>query len=108
MLIKDRFVSRQDLYNAQAAYGVAVAQFESLLAQVHQMEVALQQAETNLTYSYIRAPFAGSISIRNLDGGAFVSGSTGSTSTLSRGIVVMQDITTVRVLVGVVEKDVSL
>ncbi len=72
------------------------------------MEVALQQAETNLTYSYIRAPFAGSISIRNLDGGAFVSGSTGSTSTLSRGILVMQDITTVRVLVDVVEKDVSL
>ena len=107
-LITNQYVSQQDLDNAQAAYDVAVAQIESLRAQVHQMEVALQQAETNLTYSYIRAPFAGSISIRNLDGGAFVSGSTGSTSTLSRGILVMQDITTVRVLVDVVEKDVSL
>jgi RND family efflux transporter MFP subunit len=107
-LIKEEFVSQQDLDNAQAAYDVAVAQVDSLRAQVHQMEVALQQAETNLTYSYIRAPFPGSISLRNLDAGAFVSGSTGSTSTLSRGILVLQDITTVRVLVDVVEKDVPL
>lgn len=105
-LIKDQYVSQQDVDNAQAAYDVAVAQVGSLRAQVHQMEVALQQAETSLTYSYIRAPFAGSISVRNLDAGAFVSGSTGSTSTLSRGILVLQDITTVRVLVDVVEKDV--
>ena len=107
-LVKDQYVSQQDADNAQAAYDVAVAQIDSLRAQVHQMEVALQQAETNLTYSYIRAPFAGSVSIRNLDAGAFVSGSTGSTSTLSRGILVLQDITTVRVLVDVVEKDVPL
>ncbi len=107
-LIKDQYISQQDLDNAQAAYDVAVAQVDSLRAQVHQMEVALQQAETSLTYSYIRAPFAGSITIRNLDAGAFVSGSTGSTSTLSRGILILQDITTVRVLVDVVEKDVPL
>jgi membrane fusion protein, multidrug efflux system len=107
-LIRDQYVAQQDLDNALAAYDVAVAQVDSLRAQVHQMEVALQQTETNLTYSYIRAPFAGSISIRNLDAGAFISGSTGSTSTLSRGILVMQDITIVRVLVDVVEKDVPL
>jgi membrane fusion protein (multidrug efflux system) len=107
-LIKDQYVSQQDVDNAQAAHDVAIAQVDSLRAQVHQMEVAFQQAETSLTYSYIRAPFAGSISTRNLDAGAFVSGSTGSTSTLSRGILVLQDITTVRVLVDVVEKDVPL
>jgi len=107
-LIKDQYISQQDVDNAQAAYDVAVAQVDSLRAQVHQMEVALQQAETSLTYSYIRAPFAGSVSLRNLDAGAFVSGSTGSTSTFSRGILVLQDITTVRVLIDVVEKDVSL
>ena len=39
------------------------------------MEVALAQAETNLTYSYIRAPFAGYVAERNLDLGAYVSGS---------------------------------
>ena len=108
MLVKEQFVSQQDLDNAQATYDMAVAQVDSLRAQVHQMEVALQQAETNLAYSYIRAPFPGSVSVRNLDAGAFVSGSTGSTSTMSRGILVLQDITTLRVLVDVVEKDVPL
>jgi len=107
-LVKDQYVAQQDVDNAQAAYDVSVAQAVSLRAQVHQMEVALQQAETNLSYSYIRAPFEGSISIRNLDAGAFVSGSTGSTSTLSRGILVLQDITTLRVMLDVVEKDVPL
>jgi len=106
-LIKNQSISQQDVDNAQAAYDVAVAHADALRAQVRQMEVALQQADTNLAYAYIRAPFSGHISLRNLDQGAFVSGSTGSTSTFSRGILVLQDITTVRVLLDVVEKDVS-
>jgi len=107
-LIKDQYVSQQDVDNAQAAYDVAVAQVDSLRAQVHQMEVALQQTETNLSYSYIRAPFAGFIAARNLDPGAFASASSASTSTFSLAILVLQDITTVRVLLDVVEKDVPL
>lgn len=107
-LIKDQYVSQQDVDNAQAAYDVAVAQVESLRAQVRQMEVALRQAETNLSYSYIRAPFAGFIAARNLDPGAFASASSASTSTFSLAILVLQDITTVRVLLDVVEKDVPL
>ena len=107
-LIKDQFVSQQDLDNAQIAHDMAMAQLESLRAQVKQMEVALQQAETNLTYSYIRAPFAGYIAERNLDAGAFVSGSTGSTSTMSRGILNLHEVGTVRTLIEVVEKDVPL
>ena len=107
-LIKDQFVSQQDLDNAQIAHDMASAQLESLHAQVKQMEVALQQAETNLTYSYIRAPFAGYIAERNLDAGAFVSGSTGSTSTMSRGILNLHEVGTVRTLIEVVEKDVPL
>ena len=107
-LIKAQFVSQQDLDNAQIAHDMASAQLESLHAQVKQMEVALQQAETNLTYSYIRAPFAGYIAERNLDAGAFVSGSTGSTSTMSRGILNLHEVGTVRTLIEVVEKDVPL
>lgn len=107
-LIKDQFVSQQDLDNAQIGYDMAVAQLESLKAQVKQVEVALQQAETNLSYSYIRAPFAGYVAERNLDPGAFVSGSTGSTSTFSRGILTLHEIGTVRTLIEVVEKDVPL
>ncbi len=107
-LVKDQYVSQQDADNAQAAYDVAVAQIDSLRAQVHQMEVALQQAETNLTYSYIRAPFAGYIAARNMDGGAYATASSASTSSFSVGILVLQDISTVRVLLDVVEKDVPL
>jgi membrane fusion protein (multidrug efflux system) len=107
-LIKDQFVSQQDLDTAQVNYDSAVAQLESSRAQVKQMEVALQQAETNLTYSYIRAPFAGYIAERNLDAGAYVTGSTASTSTMSRGILSLHDVEVVRTLIEVVEKDIPL
>jgi membrane fusion protein (multidrug efflux system) len=107
-LIKDQFVSQQDLDNALVNYDAAVAQIDSLRAQVQQMEVALAQAETNLAYSYIRAPFAGYIAERNLDPGAYVSGATASTSTFSRGILSLHEIETVRILIEVVEKDVPL
>ena len=107
-LIKDQFVSQQDLDNAQVAFDAAVAVLDSLHAQVTQMEVALAQAETNLAYSYIRAPFAGYVAERNLDTGAYVTGATASTSTMSRGMLSLHDIDTVRVLIEVVEKDVPL
>ena len=107
-LIKDQFVSQQDLDTAQVNYDVASAQIETYRAQVQQMEVALQQADTNLTYSYIRAPFAGYVAERNLDPGAYVTGSTASTSTMSRGILSLHDIETVRIMVEVVEKDIPL
>jgi len=107
-LIKDQFVSQQDLDTAQVNYDVASAQIETYRAQVQQMEVALQQAETNLTYSYVRAPFAGYVAERNLDPGAYVTGSTASTSTMSRGILSLHDIETVRIMVEVVEKDIPL
>lgn len=107
-LIKDQFVSQQDLDTAQINLEGAVAQLDSLQAQVKQMEVALAQAETNLAYSYIRAPFGGYIAERNLDPGAYVNASSGSTSTFSRGIVSLHQIEPVRILIDVVEKDVPL
>ncbi len=107
-LITEQFVSQQDLDTAQVNYDAAVAQQESLQAQVKQLEVALQQAETNLAYSYIRAPFAGFVAERNLDPGAYVTGSSASTSTMSRGILSLHDIETVRTMIEVVEKDVPL
>jgi membrane fusion protein (multidrug efflux system) len=105
-LIKDQFVSQQDLDTALVNRDAAVALQDSLRAQVQQMTVALAQAETNLAYSYIRAPFAGYIAERNLDPGAYVSGTTTSTSTVSRGILSVHDVETVRTLIEVVEKDV--
>lgn len=107
-LIKDAFVSQQDLDNAQVNFDAATAALESLQAQVKQMDVALAQAETNLAYSYIRAPFSGYIAERNLDTGAYVTSATASTSTMSRGMLSLHDIETVRILIEVVEKDIPL
>lgn len=107
-LIKDQFVSQQDLDNAQVNSDGAIAALESLKAQVKQMEVAQAQAETNLAYSYIRAPFSGYVAERNLDLGAYVTGAANSTSTTSRGILSLHDVETVRTLIEVVEKDVPL
>ncbi|NOU09402.1 MAG: efflux RND transporter periplasmic adaptor subunit [Nitrospira sp.] len=107
-LIKDQFVSQQDLDTALVNFDAASAAQESLQAQVTQMEVALAQAETRLAYSYIRAPFSGYIAERNLDTGAYVSSATASTSTMSRGIMSLHDIHTVRVLIEVVERDIPL
>ncbi|HEU4685222.1 MAG TPA: efflux RND transporter periplasmic adaptor subunit [Nitrospira sp.] len=107
-LIKDQFISQQDLDNAEVNYDAAIAAMESLRAQVKQMEVALAQAETNLAYSYIRAPFSGYVAERNLDLGAYVTGTATSTSTTSRGILTLHEIGTVRTLIEVVEKDVPL
>jgi len=107
-LIKDQFVSQQDLDNAQVAFDAAAAALDSLRAQVQQMEVAQAQAETNLAYSFIRAPFAGYVAERNLDLGSYVSGTTAGTSTVSRGILTLHEIQTVRILIEVVEKDVPL
>jgi membrane fusion protein (multidrug efflux system) len=105
-LIKDQFISQQDLDNAQVNFDAAVAALESLHAQVKQMEVALAQADTNLAYSYIRAPFAGYIAERNLDTGAYVTGAASSTSTMSRSMLSLHDIDRIRVLIEVVEKDI--
>jgi membrane fusion protein (multidrug efflux system) len=107
-LIKDQFISQQDLDTALVNFESAAAALESLQAQVNQMEVALAQAQTNLAYSYIRAPFAGYIAERNLDTGAYVTGATASTSTMSRGMLSLHDIDTVRILIEVVEKDIPL
>ncbi|MDH4078257.1 MAG: efflux RND transporter periplasmic adaptor subunit [Nitrospira sp.] len=107
-LIKDQFVSRQDLDNAEVNFDAARAAQESLQAQVNQMNVALAQAEAHLAYSYIRAPFAGYIAERNLDTGSYVNSATASTSTMSRGIMSVHDIDTVRVLIEVVERDIPL
>lgn len=107
-LIKDQFVSQQDLDTALVNRDAALALQDSLRAQVQQMDVALAQALTNLAYASIRAPFAGYIAERNLDPGAYVSGTTASTSTMSRGILSVHDVETVRTLIEVVEKDVPL
>jgi membrane fusion protein (multidrug efflux system) len=76
-------------------------------AQVETYRAALQLAETNLGNTRLTAPFTGYISQRNLDNGAAVSAQSAGTSTTSVGILVLQDIATVKVQIEVPERDIA-
>jgi RND family efflux transporter MFP subunit len=76
-------------------------------AQVATYRAALQLAETSLSNTRLVAPFAGYISQRNLDNGAAVSAQSAGTSTTSVGILVLQDIGTVKVQIEVPERDIA-
>lgn len=76
-------------------------------AQVETFRAARQLAETNLANTRLMAPFTGYISQRNLDNGAAVSAQSAGTSTTSVGILVLQDIETVKLQIEVPERDIS-
>lgn len=76
-------------------------------AQVETFRATRQLAETNLANTRLMAPFAGYISQRNLDNGAAVSAQSAGTSTTSVGILVLQDIESVKLQIEVPERDIS-
>jgi RND family efflux transporter MFP subunit len=76
-------------------------------AQVETYRAARHLAETNLANTRLMAPFAGYISQRNLDNGASVSAASAGTSTTSVGILVLQDIETVKLQIEVPERDIA-
>jgi RND family efflux transporter MFP subunit len=76
-------------------------------AQVETYRAARHLAETNLANTRLMAPFAGYVSQRNLDNGASVSAQSAGTSTTSVGILVMQDIETVKLQIEVPERDIA-
>ena len=76
-------------------------------AQVETYRAARHLAETNLANTRLMAPFAGYISQRNLDNGASVSAQSAGTSTTSVGILVVQDIETVKLQIEVPERDIA-
>lgn len=76
-------------------------------AQVEAHRAALHMAQTNLANTRLMAPFAGYISQRNLDNGASVSAQSAGTSTTSVGILVLQDIATVKLQIEVPERDIA-
>jgi membrane fusion protein (multidrug efflux system) len=74
------------------------------------LEVAqarLVHAETLLQYSRLLAPFDGVVTMRYVDGGAFVPAATASSSPQTAAIVTLMDFTTVRVQVPVPETEAS-
>jgi RND family efflux transporter MFP subunit len=76
-------------------------------AQVETYRAARHLAATNLANTRLIAPFTGYVSQRNLDNGASVSAQSAGTSTTSVGILVLQDIETVKLQIEVPERDIA-
>ena len=75
-LVKDQVSAENVLQEAQAKQGQAEGQIE-------QLQGALQDAQLNLSYTTITAPFAGRVGLTDMSVGAFISPSTGTMVTLS-------------------------
>ena len=117
----DRDNARTNAESSQASLAAAEAQRAASVSQVEtqrsQVVLAranvdgarafLKIAQTGLDNARILAPFSGYISARNLYPGAAVSSAQAGTSTQAVGILVLQDIATVKVQVEVQERDIS-
>jgi RND family efflux transporter MFP subunit len=75
---------------------------------VEREKATLKIAQTNLDNTKLHAPFGGYISARNLEMGAAVNSQAAGTSNSSVGILVIQDLETVKVQVEVEERHVAL
>ena len=76
-------------------------------AQVETFRAALALAQANLNNTRLLAPFPGYIAQRNLDQGAAVSAQSSGTTNTSVGILLIQDISSVKVQIEVPERDIS-
>ncbi len=97
-LLEQNLVAKQDLDNAETAYKVALAQEEAAAAN-------LKNAQVQLGYCRVDAPFAGYITRRFFDPGTYV---TSSTNTSSSNLFYLADINRVKVMVDVLEEDIPL
>ena len=107
--------SQAALVAAEAQLAAARSQIETQRAQVvlarsnvDGARAFLKIAQSNLDNTRILAPFAGYISSRNLYSGAAVNSQQSGTSTQAVGILVLQDIATVKVQVEVQERHIAL
>jgi RND family efflux transporter MFP subunit len=75
---------------------------------IERERAALRIAQTNLDNTRLSAPFAGYVSARNLEIGAAVNSQAAGTSNSSVGILVIQDLESVKVQVEVEERHVAL
>ena len=106
--------ARAALVAAEAQLSAARSQIETQKSQValartniERERASLKIAQTNLDNTRITAPFAGHVSARNLYPGAAVSSQAAGTSNSSVGILVLQDLSVVKVQIEVQERDIS-
>jgi membrane fusion protein, multidrug efflux system len=93
--VKAAHTKAPDLITPQAA--------DTAEARLAMAQAALTQNETLLHYSRITAPFAGVVTKRYVDAGAFVPAATASTTPAAAAIVTLMDYSTIRAEVGVPE-----
>ena len=89
--------SRQSLDDAEARYSAAGSQVAVARAQQAQTEARIDELKITLSNTTIQSPVDGFVSRRNLDQGAFANANT--------VILSVVDISTVRLVVNVVERD---
>ena len=92
---------------AQSQIATSESQVRLSQAQVETQEATLRLAEANLGNTRLLAPFTGYVAQRNLDPGAAVSAQSAGTSTTSLGILLVQDISSVRVQIEVPERQIA-
>jgi RND family efflux transporter MFP subunit len=92
-----QLLPRQTLDDADARHQAAVAQLELTRAQLTQSQARLDELRITLANTIISSPVNGFVARRNADGGAYVS--------QNAPVVDVVDISTVRLIANVVEKD---
>jgi RND family efflux transporter MFP subunit len=97
-LLEQKLVAQQDYDNAKASLDVATAQKEAAQA-------TYNNAATQLSYCRITAPFAGTITKRFYDQGAYVSSSAGSQSSV---LFLLMNVDHLKTTVNVPERAVPL
>ena len=90
-------ISQQALEDAEARYNAAVSQVSVARAQLTSTQARLDELKINLANTVLVAPMDGVVSKRNLDPGGFAGTNT--------AIVSLVDISTVRLIANLVEKD---
>ncbi len=98
-LFARNLVSRQALDDAQARYEASLAQLDLSRAQFNQAQARREEVQINLSNSRIVSPVNGFVGSRRLDPGAFVGP--------NAPVVSVADITMVRIVTNLVERDLS-
>jgi RND family efflux transporter MFP subunit len=101
-------VVTQSVDNARARFEVAKAAGGVAQANEEVAKANLERTETMLRYTRITAPFAGIITARFVDPGAFIPAATSGSAAPNAAIVTLMDFDTVRVQVPVTELEAPL
>ena len=99
-LFQRQLLAKQSLDDAESRYMAAVAQFDLSKAQLNQNDSRLQELKINLQNTSVTSPVDGFVGKRSVDPGAMV-----NTNTAIASVV---DISRLRLVVNVVEKDLRM